>query len=145
MLSVTSSNWLYGYDVNEVNKDIDSFKNDKAKAKIETSESFFYKLTSQGILDWLFNMCLIPLLWSVNSLCALRDEDVFNDLNNINVPTLILHGVHDTICPYPFAEYMNRTIKNSVLTPLTDGGHGAFYECKDEINKVLESFIYNYL
>ena len=50
-------------------------------------------------------MCLIPLLWSVNSLCALRDEDVFNDLNNINVPTLILHGVHDTICPYPFAVY----------------------------------------
>lgn len=90
-------------------------------------------------------MCLIPLLWSVNFLCALRDEDVFNDLNNINVPTLILHGVHDTICPYPFAEYMNRTIKNSVLTPLTDGVHGAFYECKDEINKVLESFIYNYL
>ena len=46
---------------------------------------------------------------------------------------------------YPFAEYMNRTIKNSVLTPLTDGGHGAFYECKDEINKSLEAFIYNYL
>ena len=40
---------------------------------------------------------------------------------------------------------MNRTIKNSVLTPLTDGGHGAFYECKDEINKSLEAFIYNYL
>lgn len=90
-------------------------------------------------------MCLIPLLWSVNSLCALRDEDVFNDLNNIKTPTLILHGVHDTVCPYPFAEYMNITIKNSVLTPLTDGVHGAFYECKDEINKVLESFIYNYL
>ena len=54
-------------------------------------------------------------------------------------------GHSDTICPYPFAEYMNRTIKNSVLTPLTDGGHGAFYECKDEINKSLEAFIYNYL
>ena len=68
-----------------------------------------------------------------------------NDLTNIKIPTLILYGVHDTICPYPFAEYMNRTIKNSVLTPLTDGGHGAFYECKDEINKSLEAFIYNYL
>lgn len=95
MLSATSLNWSYGYDVNEVNKDIDSFKNDKAKAKIETSEFFFYKLTSQGILDWLFNMCLIPLLWSVNFLCALRDE-------------------------------------------------GVFYECKDDINKVLKLFMYNY-
>ena len=53
--------------------------------------------------------------------------------------------VYMILCPYPFAEYMNRTIKNSVLTPLTDGGHGAFYECKDEINKSLEAVIYNYL
>ena len=91
-------------------------------------------------------MCLMAPLWStVNSLRALRDEDVFNDLTNIKIPTLILYGVHDTICPYPFAEYMNRTIKNSVLTPLTDGGDGAFDECKDEINKSLEAFIYNYL
>ena len=53
-------------------------------------------------------MCLMAPLWStVNSLRALRDEDVFNDLTNIKIPTLILYGVHDTICPYPFAEYMD--------------------------------------
>lgn len=107
---VQSSNWPYGYTVDEVNKRL-----------------------------------MAPLWSTVNSLRALRDEDVFNDLTNIKIPTLILHGLHDTVCPYLFAEYMNRTIKNSVLTPLTDGGHGAFYECKDEINKSLEAFIYNYL
>lgn len=143
---VQSSNWPYGYTVDNVNKLIDSFRSDKPKAIRETSESFFYKFTSQGILDWFFNMCLMAPLWStVNSLQALRDEELFNDLTSIKVPTLILHGVHDNVCPYTFAEYMNRTIKNSVLTPLTDGGHGAFYECKDEINKALEAFIYNYL
>ena len=88
-------------------------------------------------------MCLMAPLWStVNSLRALRDEDVFNDLTNIKIPTLILYGVHDTICPYPFAEYMNRTIKNSVLTPLTDGGQGAFYECKYEIKILIISYNY---
>lgn len=86
-----------------------------------------------------------PYGYTVNSLHALRDEELFNDLTNIKVPTLILHGIHDSVCPYAFAEYMNRKIKNSVLTPLTDGGYGAFYECKDEINKALEAFIYNYL
>ena len=115
----------------------------KISSNINYKKSYLHK--SIDIL-WFFNMCLMAPLWStVNSLRALRDEDVFNDLTNIKIPTLILYGVHDTICPYPFAEYMNRTIKNSVLTPLTDGGHGAFYECKDEINKSLEAFIYNYL
>ena len=80
-----------------------------------------------------------------NTKDSINNEPISDDLTNIKIPTLILYGVHDTICPYPFAEYMNRTIKNSVLTPLTDGGHGAFYECKDEINKSLEAFIYNYL
>ena len=37
---VQSSNWLYGYTVDEVNKLIDSFKSDKPKAIIDTSESF---------------------------------------------------------------------------------------------------------
>ena len=41
---VQSSNWLYGYTVDEVNKLIDSFKSDKPKAIIDTSESFFINL-----------------------------------------------------------------------------------------------------
>ncbi|MDO7205697.1 hypothetical protein Q5M85_17940 [Paraclostridium bifermentans] len=46
-------------------------------------------------------MCLEAAGWSsVNSLYALRDEELFNDLSKIKVPTLILHGIHDTVCPY---------------------------------------------
>ena len=41
---VQSSNWPYGYTVDEVNKLIDSFKSDKPKAIIDTSESFFINL-----------------------------------------------------------------------------------------------------
>jgi non-heme chloroperoxidase len=65
-------------------------------------------------------MCLEAAGWSsVNSLYAFRDEELFNDLPNIKVPTLILHGVHDTVCPYSFAEYMRDTIENVTLVPLT--------------------------
>ena len=139
---VQSSNWPYGYTVEEVNSLIESFKNDRPSAIINTSKSFFYKFTSQGIQDWFFLMCIKASLWStVNSLYALRDENLFNDLINIKVPTLILHGVHDTVCPYEFAQYMNKSIVNSKLVPLTDGGHGAFYECKDDINRELDNFI----
>lgn len=89
-------------------------------------------------------MCLKAAGWaSVNSLYALRDEDLFNDLPNINVPTLILHGTHDKVCPYPFAEYMSSSIANSTIVPLTEEGHGAFYECRNEINKALKNFIDN--
>lgn len=137
-----SISWPYGYTVDQVNNIIDNFKNDRPQAIRTTSESFFYKFTSQGILDWFFDICLEAAGWSsVNSLYALRYEELFNDLSKIKVPTLILHGVHDTVCPYSFAEYMRDTIENATLVSLTDGGHGAFYECKDDINKSLEAFI----
>lgn len=139
---VKSSSWPYGYTIPQVNDLINNFKNDRPKAIRTTSESFFYKFTSQGILDWFFDMCLSAAGWSsINSLYALRDEELFNDLTNIKVPTLILHGTHDTVCPYPFAEYMNKTIENSILVTLTDGGHGAFYECRNDINTALDEFI----
>ena len=142
---VQSETWPYGYTPDEVDSLIESFKNDRPKSIINTSESFFYKFTSQGILNWFFDMCLKASAWStVNSLYALKSENVFDDLSNIEVPTLILHGVHDTVCPFEFAKYMNEDIENSTLIPLEDGGHGAFYECKDDINNQLEKFIEKY-
>ncbi len=139
---VQSSDWKYGYTLDQVNDLIDNFRNDRPKSIRTTSESFFYQFTSQGILDWFFDMSLEASGWStINSLMALRDEELFDDLKNIKVPTLILHGVHDKVCPYPFAEYMNDAIQNSTLVPLPEGGHGAFYECRDTINKSLEDFI----
>ncbi|WP_419727623.1 alpha/beta fold hydrolase [Terrisporobacter petrolearius] len=141
---VQSSDWPYGYTVDEVNSIIENFKNDRPKSIINTSESFFYKFTSQGILNWFFYMCLNAAGWStVNSLYALRDENVFNDLASIKTPTLILHGIYDSVCPFEFAEYMNKTIEESKLVPLANGGHGAFYECRNDINSELEKFIIN--
>lgn len=141
---VQNENWPYGYTKEQVDTLIDNFRNDRPKSIRDTSESFFYQFTSQGILDWFFDMCLEAAGWStVNSLFALRDEELFNDLGNIDVPTLILHGTHDKVCPYSFAQYMSQHIQNSTLVPLTEGGHGAFYECRNEINEELEKFIQN--
>ena len=80
-------------------------------------------------------------LGEMNSLIALKDEDVFCDLNCINVPTGIFHGKEDKICPFGMAEIMNKTIQYSNLYPFERAGHGAFYEVKDELNKTLMQFL----
>ncbi|MEW9080279.1 hypothetical protein [Terrisporobacter glycolicus] len=48
----------------------------------------------------------------------------------------------DGVCTFEFAECMNNTIEKSKLVSINDGGHGAFYECKDNINAELEK-VYN--
>lgn len=72
---------------------------------------------------------------------ALRDERLFNDLENINISTLILHGVHDKVCPFEFAKYMDNAIDNSTLIPLTESGQGAFAEEIEKVNNSLVCFI----
>ena len=66
---------------------------------------------------------------------------MFADLEKINVPTLILHGIHDKVCLFPLAEAMKRGIKNSKLVPFEYSGHGLFYEERDKFNKELIEFI----
>ncbi len=80
-------------------------------------------------------------LGEMNSLIALKDEDVFCDLNCINVPTGIFHGKEDKICPFGMARIMNNNIRNSILFPFEKGGHGTFYDEKEKFNRTLLQFL----
>ncbi|MDF2686209.1 MAG: alpha/beta superfamily hydrolase [Clostridia bacterium] len=67
--------------------------------------------------------------------------EVFGWDIKIKVPTLILHGIHDMVCPFPLAEAQKQGIKNSKIVPFENSGHGLFYEQRDKFNKELTEFI----
>jgi len=52
--------------------------------------------------------------------CAieLRGADLRKDLTNIEVPTLILHGVNDRVCLFDLAKVMHESINGSQLYKL---------------------------
>ena len=75
------------------------------------------------------------------SLKALRDSDLREDLKKINVPTLILHGKQDHICSYDLAEQMKALIKTSELVPFENSGHALFVEEREKFNTTLIEFI----
>lgn len=72
---------------------------------------------------------------------ALRDEDLRGDLSRIGCPTAIFHGVHDKVCPFPFADEMRKGIKDSFTVPFEQSGHCLFYEERDKCNGSLIDFI----
>jgi non-heme chloroperoxidase len=81
--------------------------------------------------------------WSTAAcLKSLRDEELFSDLAQINVPTLILHGIHDKICPYQLALAQKEGIKDAKLVPFETSGHGLFYEEWGKLNHEMEYFVY---
>lgn len=136
--------WKYGYTIEEVNQFISDTYKDRPKMLRGITESFFLKQISKPFFDWFMGICLKASGWATaQALESLRDEEEFDDLPKINVPTLILHGVQDEICSYKFAEYMKKEISNSKLVTLNCCGHGLFYEDKEKVNMEIDKFIKN--
>jgi non-heme chloroperoxidase len=75
--------------------------------------------------------------------CAieLRDADLRNDLANIRVPTLIVHGVNDRVCLFDLAKVMREDIKGSQLVQIEKAGHGLYFEERERVNSELVKFI----
>lgn len=130
-----------GLDADAINKIIEGAYTDRPSMLNDFGSIFFHQKVSQYILDWLFQMGLQAASWS--TIAVAEDwlvENVFNDFSKIHVPTLIMHGVHDKVCPYSLASVQNENIMTSTLVTFKNSGHGLFYDEMDKFNLELVQF-----
>jgi len=136
------SNFPYGLPAEEVSKLIETTYHDRPKMLRDFGDMFFFQYATQPLSDWFFQLGLQAAGWATAAAAiTFRDESLFSDLGKIQVPTLILHGIHDKVCLYPLAIAMNQGIKNSKLIPFEYSGHALFWEEQDKFNKELAQFI----
>ncbi|WP_313891681.1 alpha/beta hydrolase [Psychrobacillus sp.] len=116
--------------------------NDRPKMLRGLTDVFFFQYITPPLSDWFFQLGLQAAGWSTAAvMMSLRDENVYNDLGKIQVPTLIIHGIHDKVVPFNKAQETNRLIKNSQLVPFQYSGHAPFLEERDKFNQLLAQFI----
>ena len=121
---VRRSDFPYGLPKEDVNKLIEKTYNDRPEMLREFGDMFFFQYVTEPFSEWFFQMGLMAAGWATASVAvSLRDETLFSDLKKIHVPTLILHGVHDKVCPFQLAEIQRREIRNSRLVPFEKSGH----------------------
>ena len=133
----------YGLPEQAVKDIIKETYNDRPKMLRGFGDIFFFQYITAPLSDWIFQLGLQAASWSTaaTSTTWLGEEGLFSDLGKINVPTLIIHGIHDKVCPFPLGQAQNKGIKNSKLVPFEFSGHASFYDEKDRFNSVLSSFI----
>lgn len=104
---------------------------------------FFFQQITPAFSDWFFQMGLQAAGWSTAAVAAswLDEEELFEDLETIHVPTLILHGIHDQVCLFPLAIAQQEKIENSKLVPFKYSGHGLFYDERKKFNNELIQFV----
>lgn len=133
----------YGLKREDVIKIIQGTNTDRPEMLREFGDTFFFQHLTQAFSDWFFQLGLQAAGWSTAAVANswLDEERLFEDLEKIHVPTLILHGIHDKVCLFPLALAQHDGIRNSVLMPFKYSGHGLFYDERDRFNKELTQFI----
>lgn len=134
----------YGLDEKTVREIIANTYHDRPQMLRQFGDMFFFQHTSQAFSDWFFQLGLQAAGWATAAIAQTWiNEELFADLKTIQVPTMIIHGIHDQVVPFQLGEVQHQLIPHSVLVPLEYAGHGSFYDQKDQFNALLVEFIEN--
>lgn len=96
---------------------------------------------TKNVEKWLENINLQAWPYAITqSITALRDLDLRPALSKIKIPTVIFHGPQDKLCPFVFAEQLQKGISNSHIVKFENSGHALFVEEADKFNTELEKF-----
>lgn len=82
-----------------------------------------------------------PKVFADQSRALQRRPDLQRVLPRIKVPTLILCGAHDTLCPVKRHEFMAEMIPGAVLKVLPEAGHFVTLESPDETSAALRDWL----
>lgn len=132
----------YGTTKETANKFIMQAQTNRPQLNEDFGKMLFASNPTQSLRNWFQEISNSASgIGTINTMVSLRDEDVFEDLKTISVPTGIFQGRLDKICPYQFAEIQKRTIPNSKLFMFEKSGHAAFYDELEKFNRTFVEFL----
>lgn len=161
----TRSGFPFRIEPEAVDSLIELCYSDRAKLNAEFGKIIFRNsdAVSPQLLDWFQSLGMEASPHATAAcLATLRDSDLREDIQSVNVPTVLFHGLHDQVCPFELAETMTAQseamsngaeampageeaaaggIRGARLIRFENSGHALFYEERDKFNAELMNFI----
>ena len=115
-----------GQSIDAVNQLIEQCYTNRPKMVHDFGQNVFALNHGSEFMNWFTSICLKGSgIGTIQTAISLRDEDVYQDLFEIKVTTLIMH----------------ECIEDSILCKFEYSGHGIFYDERERFNQVLIDFI----
>jgi len=87
---------------------------------------------------WLFSLGMQASLYATEqSMIALRDSDLREEMKLVKVPVKIFHGKQDIISPFILAETMQKGFLDAELIAFENSGHAVLWEEQELFNQSL--------
>ncbi len=134
-------NFPYGLPKQDVLNMIDTTYTDRPQMLRDFGKTIFHKPVTQALSDWIFQLGLQASGWATVAIeKAWLEEQLFDDLSTVRVPTLVLQGVYDQVVKPQLSVWQHEHIENSVLVPFKESGHFLFIDEKEKFTKELAKF-----
>jgi non-heme chloroperoxidase len=103
----------------------------------------FFQYKTAQFMDWIFQIGLQAAGWATAAVANtwLDEENLFYDMKTVNVPTVILQGVHDKVILFPVSTALRDGIRNAKLVPFDESGHFLFLDEKEKFNREVAQFV----
>lgn len=139
---VTTERLPFGPSRQEVNSWIRRERTDRPEFTKGFVDTMFCQPNLKYTKLWIWNICM-QATWhsAIESLKLLRDTNLSNSLEKVQIPTAIFHGVHDEVVPIQFAQYTQQRIPGSIITAFNYSGHAPFIEENQAFNQALVNFV----
>ena len=136
-------NFPYGLPRQSVLDIIQGTYTDRPNMLRNFGNMIFHNYVTTPLSDWIFNLGLQASSWGTAAVANtwIEDVDLFEDMEEIQTPTLILHGLNDRVCLYPLAIAQKNAIRNSILIPIESCGHFLFYDQMEKFNEEFLKFL----
>ena len=145
-LPLSSDKWKYceccGVNLCDIDDLIKKVYVDRTAMVNEFSRSLFANRLSSTLQKWVRSLISeVSGYVTIKTAKALREESIYEDIKNIEVPTAIFHGKLDKISPFEFARDISQKIKGSQLYTFNKSGHALFYDEMEKFNRELLEFV----
>jgi len=132
----------YGMSIQQVDDLIIRGCQNRPQMLQDFGKQFFGLEPGEAFRAWFSRMCLAQSYYgTIQSLYALRDEDLREDIAKVRVPTGIFHGRKDRICPFELGVELNKGIDGSTLFAFRDSGHAIFYDELERFHVAFKGFL----
>jgi non-heme chloroperoxidase len=107
-----------------------------------TVEQTFHQDLGRHVYDWLYQLSLrSPTLCALQCFEGVLAGDVRPDLRSLEIPVLVLHGIHDAFIGIEAGRWTAANTPNAELVEFADSGHGPFLEETERFNAALDGFL----
>jgi pimeloyl-ACP methyl ester carboxylesterase len=131
----------FGMDEETAAATLEGIRRSYPEAMAGFADANFHRNDMEATKAWFLSHWLtLPAYAAYWSFRSLLEEDLRENVERVDLPTLLLHGRHDQVCDVRWIQYLGQRIAGARTVYLENSGHALMVEEPDRFSEEIAAF-----